>query len=229
MNWHDGLGNISYALIALSYLVTNMLWLRALAIAGLVAESIYFYLVGSASLWVAIGWSMVFLLINAVQLTRLLREMRSSKLLADERFLRNGTLAGLSQLSFHRLMRAGRWKTLPAGTVLTVQQEAVTHLQLLTRGLASVVVDGLTVAHIRPGGIVGEMSLLTGDVASATVTLAEEAHLFELEGSALRRLLQEHDELQAQFHQVLGGELSAKLLALRGKNRFAAGMDAHSG
>jgi CRP-like cAMP-binding protein len=216
MSWNDLLGNVSYLLIACSYLVTNMLWLRVLAIIGLATESLYFCVVGTGSLWVAIGWSVVFLVINASQLARLLREMRATRLSDDERFLKEGTLASLSLLSFRRLMDAGQWQLGTAGQALTVQQADVTQLRVLTHGLAQVQVDGRTVAHIHPGGIVGEMSLLTGEPASATVTLSTDARYFQIDGAALKGLLAEHEDLQAQFHRALGNELSAKVLALRG-------------
>lgn len=217
MLWNDWLGNLSYALIAISYLVTSMLWLRVLAILGLGTEAIYFYVTGSSSLWVAIGWSVVFLAINAAQLFRLLREMLAVRLSADERPLKAGTFAALEPLSFHRLMRAGRWHTLAPGAVLTRQRQPVTHLHALVGGLASVDVDGLPVATIRAGGIVGEMSLLTDGLASATVTVTQQARAFEIARADLERLLHDHEDLRAQFHQALGSELVAKLLELRGR------------
>jgi len=218
MSWNDWLGNVSYALIAVSYLVTRMLWLRTLAILGLAIEAVYFYIAGSSSLWVAIGWSLVFLAINAVQLARLLRELQSLKLLSDERFLKSHTFAPLSLLSFRRLMKAGRWQTLAPGAVLTVQQQPVTHLRVLVDGMASVVVDGMQVATIRAAGIVGEMSLLTGDSASATVTLTQQARVFEIASAELSSLLRGHDDLCAEFHQALGSELVAKVVDLRGRS-----------
>lgn len=219
MTWSDALGNVSYLLIAFSYLVTNMLWLRMLAIVGLVAEAVYFYAAGSGSLWVAIGWSVVFLLINAFQLARLVRELRSARLQGDEKLLKAGTFAAMSLLSFRRLMNAGHWATLPAGTVLTVQNQPVAQLRVLTRGLATVCVDGQPVARIHAGGIVGEMSLLTGSAATATVTLEQEARVFEVEAARLKQLLAAQDELRAEFHQALGSDLAAKVVALRGPAR----------
>lgn len=217
MQWNDWLGNLSYALIAISYLVTRMLWLRVLAILGLGAEAIYFYVTGASSLWVAIGWSVVLLAINAVQLTRLLREMLSVRLSADERLLKAGPFAALSLLSFHRLMKAGRWQTLTPGTVLTRQRRPVTQLHALVGGVAGVDVDGMPVAAIRAGGIVGEMSMLTDGLASATVTVTQQARAFAIVRTDLERLLHEHEDLRAQLHQALGSELVAKLLELRGR------------
>lgn len=216
MTWNDALGNVSYVLIAFSYLVTNMLWLRVLAIVGLVAESVYFYVAGSGSLWVAIGWSVVFLAINTVQLLRLVRERRAAQLHADERLLKDGVFAPLSLQTFRRLMQAGQWHSRAVGTVLTVQHASVAQLFVLAQGSASVVVDGKAVASIHPGGIVGEMSFLTGATASATVTVSQEARIFEVDTAALRSLLASHEELRAQFHQALGADLAGKVLSLRG-------------
>lgn len=216
MGWNDALGNVSYVLIGFSYLVTNMLWLRVLAIVGLVAESVYFYVAGSGSLWVAIGWSAVFLVINGVQLLRLLRERRATQLQPDERLLKDGVFAPLSLPAFRRLMRAGRWQVLPAGAPLTEQLKPVAQLSVLAQGQASVVVDGKLVAGVHAGGIVGEMSFLSGAPASATVTVTQAARVFSVDSATLQALLDRDDELQAQFHRALGAELAGKVLALRG-------------
>ncbi|HRI17529.1 MAG TPA: hypothetical protein PL196_03310 [Burkholderiaceae bacterium] len=164
----DGLGNVSDLPIAVSYLVTNMLRLRALAIAGLASEAAYFYAAGSGSLWMAIGRSLAFLLINAVQLTRLVRELRFTRMSEDEQVLDEASSAPPSMPSFRRPMSAGQWRSVAPGEVLTSRLAPVTHLRMLTRGTASVEVDGRRVAAAHSGGIAGEVSLLRDDVARAT-------------------------------------------------------------
>ncbi len=221
MSWADLFGNLSDALIALSYLMTSMLWLRILATLGLATEAVYFYVVGSTTLWVAIVWSMVFMAINVAQLTRLVRELRSMKLIGSERCLKDKTFLPFSLLSFRRLMKAGRIQTLAAGTLLTVQEAPVTHVRVLVDGMASVVVDGIEVATIRAGGIVGEMSLLTGEAASATVTVTHEARSFEITCDELNDLLFEHEDLSAEFHQSVGSALCAKLVEMRNRGNAA--------
>jgi hypothetical protein len=57
MEWQDWVGHFSYLMLAVSYLVTNMYWLRALAIVALGLEGVYFYFSGDAPLWVGIGWA----------------------------------------------------------------------------------------------------------------------------------------------------------------------------
>ncbi len=45
------------------------------------------------------------------------------------------------------------------------------------------------VARIQPGGFFGEMSLLTGDPRSATVTAATDCELLEIRADAFRRVV----------------------------------------
>jgi CRP-like cAMP-binding protein len=221
MKWHDWIGNLSYILFALSYLVTNMAWLRALAIAGLVAEGIYFYLASETPLWVGIGWALVFTAINVTQLLRLLRERASVHMSAEERKLHTGVFSVLSPVEFNRILRAGTWRSLPVDSVLTQINEPVHHLRVLARGAASVIVNGTHVATIGAGGIVGEMSFLSGRAATATVIVTDAARVFEIAHEALARLLNEHEDMRAPLLRAIGSELLEKISSLR--TEFAEG------
>jgi len=57
-------GHLSYLLIAVSYWLTKMFWLRVVAIVGLSFEILYFYHSGG-DLRTGIGWELIFILINA--------------------------------------------------------------------------------------------------------------------------------------------------------------------
>ena len=47
-----------------------------------------------------------------------------------------------------------------------------------------------------------------------------------LMGNGMRHLLHKHEDLRAEFHQALGSELSAKVLALRGNGARGSHADA---
>ena len=59
-NWP---GHLSYVLIAISYWLTDMFWLRAVAVIGLSLEILYFWLSGG-DLRTGIGWDLIFIAIN---------------------------------------------------------------------------------------------------------------------------------------------------------------------
>jgi CRP-like cAMP-binding protein len=221
MKWHDWIGNLSYILFALSYTVTNMTWLRVLAMAGLVAEGIYFYLASETPLWVGIGWALVFTAINATQLFRLLREKTSVRLSDEERKLHTGVFSVLSPVEFNRILRAGTWRPLQVDSVLTLIDQPVHHLRVLASGAASVIVNGTHVATIGAGGIVGEMSFLSGRAATATVIVTDAARVFEIAHEALTRLLDEHEDMRAPVMRAIGSELLEKINSLR--TEFAEG------
>ncbi|MCW5729434.1 MAG: mechanosensitive ion channel family protein [Alphaproteobacteria bacterium] len=69
-------------------------------------------------------------------------------------------------------------------------------------------------ARIEPGGVFGEMSLLTGQPRSADVVCLTEALLYEVDGAALGPILQRRPELALL--------LSAKVARRVGRNEVAA-------
>jgi hypothetical protein len=60
-------GHVAYMMLALSYVLTNMYWLRILAVVSMILEIIYFMYSGG-DLMTGIVWTVVFICINAYQL-----------------------------------------------------------------------------------------------------------------------------------------------------------------
>src|SRR4051794_10342722 len=83
-NWDAVPGHIAYAIIAISYLLTNIFWLRLAAVVGIAFEIVYFLLSGSP-VWTSIVWDTAFIIINVAQVGRLLSDRLSLKLTADQR------------------------------------------------------------------------------------------------------------------------------------------------
>lgn len=94
---------------------------------------------------------------------------------------------------------------------------------MLTHAAAGAEVDGTSTLAGRSGGIVGAMSLLRDDVASATVTVRRETPLFEIDVASSGRLLASQDELLVQLLPALGSEIASKIVALRGGTAAQSG------
>lgn len=211
LRWQDWAGHASYLILAFSYLVTSMLWLRLLTLVGLTLESAYFFLGSDSPLWVGMGWNGTFFLINVVQVGLLLHAHARTRLGEEERLLHQGLFADLEPVEFKRLVATGHWSELSAGALLTRQGEPVDRLRVLTRGLAQVEVDGKPIALLQPGAFVGEMSLIAGVGASATVTALEPVRVFELPRQSLERLLDRDEGLRGAMHRAIGRDLVQKL------------------
>jgi hypothetical protein len=82
--WGDAAGHISYLIIAISYWLTNIYWLRVTAVVGLAFEVAYFVIVSDA-LYTGIAWDLIFIAINLFHMLRLTHERLRLRLAADDR------------------------------------------------------------------------------------------------------------------------------------------------
>ena len=101
--------------------------------------------------------------------------------------------------------RIVRFKT---GTVLMRQGDEASSMFIILEGAANVVVDAPgrdshEVAVLATGDVVGEMSLMTGDRRSATVTALTTVKALEITKEAMAELLQKSPELLQNFSEVL--------------------------
>jgi hypothetical protein len=193
-----------------SYLVKDILWLRALTVvAGLVLLAYYFLL--PTPLWAAVAWNVVFLAINLRQIRILVLERRPVHLRPDEMRLYQLAFRRLSPREFVRLLAVGRWGSFEAGQHIVRRGEPLRELSILASGRVRVEVDGRTAAELRPGCFVGEMSFVSGKDPNADVVTSEPTRTVTWGKDALRTLLSADTQLRAAVQQVIGEDLVAKL------------------
>lgn len=77
----------------------------------------------------------------------------------------------------------------PAGSVLTRQGTPGTQCFVIVQGEATATLDGIWLARLGPGDVVGEMALLDDQPRSATVVADSELRLLVLTRDGLERLL----------------------------------------
>jgi hypothetical protein len=211
MLWSDVPGHVSYAIVAVSYWLTNIFWLRVTAVVGLALEIVYFRMAGGDGLHVGIGWDVVFILINLWQIYRLVAQRRALASLAEVDMLRQGPFAGLESGRLAQLLAAGSWQDFPADARLTVEGEPVGHLILICRGRAAVEAGSERIATLHGGAFVGEMAFLSGNPASATVTVEEPIHAFVFDVAKLSALARSNDAIAGDVHRAVGRDLARKL------------------
>jgi hypothetical protein len=212
--WQDWAGNFCYLILAISYLVVNIFWLRLLAIVALGLEGVYFYFASEPPLWVGIGWAFVFVAINVVQLLRLTHERYRIRHSEQERMLRKGLFRDLNTVGFNRLLGIGRWRDVDDGTVLTRENQPVEEIVLIAEGGAEVEVGGRLVATLQSGSFCGEMSFLTKENASATVVTTGSCRVFAVNKEKLTTLLEKDNDIKTAIHGVIGRDLAYKLKAV---------------
>ncbi|GAB0494125.1 hypothetical protein MMPV_005415 [Pyropia vietnamensis] len=160
------LGNASFVLVALSFLSSDMLTLRALNISASVMMLAFNAFALERPVWLALRWGALFVAINAVHIGVLLRERTAGLAMpgvardAYDRFFRGG---GMCERAFMRLVDAGAVVQLRRGDQLTAEGEPNGSLWLVTDGAVRVVVEGVVVARgLTAGSWVGERGFLRG-------------------------------------------------------------------
>lgn len=206
----DLAGHVSYVMIAISYYATNIYWLRVLAVIGLLFEILYFTLSGVA-MYTGIAWGVVFILINVYQIHRLIRERINLRRMGDVVLLRQGAFAGLDDAQLSRLVTAGSWRNIEPASRLTRQGKPVDELVLLCTGSASVQVDDRTVANLQAGSLCGEMAFISGEPASATVTVHQPVRAFVFDIRKLRTLVGDDELVASAIHHAIGRDLTQKV------------------
>ncbi|MEO8669410.1 MAG: cyclic nucleotide-binding domain-containing protein [Bauldia sp.] len=201
-------GHLSYILLIVSMLMSQLWLLRVLAISsGLVGVFYFAAILGDP---VAGFWELLLILANLFQLLLTAWRDRVSRFTADEMVLRASVVPGLPPSDVRRLLKACAYRELPPGAILTEEGKAVTALTFLVSGAVDIRVGGATVAHCGPGQFVGEMGVANNEPATATALAATPLRCFAFEAVAFRRLLSRD--------RVIGQELDmAFRLGLREK------------
>ncbi|MGE3993585.1 cyclic nucleotide-binding domain-containing protein [Pseudorhodoplanes sp.] len=206
-NWP---GHLSYVLIAISYWLTEIFWLRVVAVVGLALEIVYFLLSGG-DLRTGIGWDLVFIMINLYQLSRLVQDRLSLRLPENDRALLRRALTGLNDWQIVRLLNAGALCDLPTGTRLAEENQALEKLYFLCAGRVGVTIGGRDVSELEEGNFVGEVAFLTERPATATVIAKTECRALAFDSDKLKRFFQNETEVAGLIYQLIGRELAHKI------------------
>ena len=123
-------------------------------------------------------------------------------------------LSELTSEDLDWLFAAGQEQQVKADAEIIVEGQYPDALVFVLQGLLGIRSEALgdsVLQHRGPGEILGEMSLLEGKPASATVWAVEDSLLLTLPVDVLRRELDENPHLAARFYWALGRIVSGRL------------------
>ena len=206
-NWP---GHLSYVLIAISYWLTDIFWLRTVAVIGLSLEILYFWFSGG-DLRAGIGWDLIFIAINLYQIYRLVKDRLSLRLPEADRDLLRGVLRGLDDAQIARLLHAGAFLDLAAGTTLAEENRPLQKIYFICSGRVRVTISGREVSHLERGNFVGEVAFLTEMPATATVITEDEVRALAFDRARLKQFFDNDADVAGIIYQLLGRELAGKI------------------
>ncbi len=131
----------------------------------------------------------------------------------EEREMLENKFPDVSKIAARRLFNAGLWMDVPPQTCLMREGESHGVLIYLARGTADVYARGRHIATALPGCFLGEMTVLEGVPATATVTLSVPARIFRIDADKLHRLCRRNPEFRLQLEKSLSSDMRMKLVA----------------
>ena len=205
------LGGIAFALLAASYLVVTAAQMRLVAMAAFLLGALGVIFAGDDLHWPLVPILMGLASINAIQYLRHRRIATGNALSVQEQALRAWLFPTLGDADFQQLLKVSQRSFPTAGTFLVTQGEHLDHLYIIIQGTAHVVANGMVVASLHDGNLVGEVSFFRDDVATASVVAQTELSVLAIERGQLRKLMRESEALQRALHESIGRDLGFKL------------------
>jgi CRP-like cAMP-binding protein len=212
----DVLLHFAAAALVLSVLAGQMRRMRLLALGAGVLALAGFAVAGSA---IGMAWSAIFAAASAVQLA-LMRARAKGGLAHDEEREMFAQIIRIEEPAQQRRLRdVLRWVDVSAGESLMQQGQADPHLIYVARGHAEIERDGQGIGECGPEDFLGEMSLVSGETASATVRAREDMRVAYFDRDSLIQLTRSVPEIARAVDAALNRSLAAKLVRM---NRAAA-------
>lgn len=209
------LGNLAFILVACSFMVKDILWLRLISVSASLCSIVYNYNVASLPLWVPIGWNSFFISLNLYHVIKIIHGNRSIHLTDKESELYRLMFSSLNLIEFSKLIRTGEWKNAEVGEILVQEKQLMTDLFLIFNGAVEIFVGDKKVNELKDGQFIGEMSFLSNEAASASVKVLHPTEYIKWNQKNLKELMKRNPSIIYSLQAAMGTQLSQ---ALKNKN-----------
>ena len=205
-------GHLAFGLIAFSFLVKDIFWLRIVSILASLFSVFYNYLIPLEPMWLAINWNFIFIAVNLYHIAVILYEKREVKMDAKNQELYDTLFSEMTPVEYLKISRAAKWEMVKSGERIITQGMPVPDLYLIYNGTVDVIVDNEQIAELKDGEFVGEMSFLTEKVATATCKVKYDAQCLVWKQKEFKELLKRNPSLYFTIQSVLSSQVSDKLV-----------------
>ena len=205
-------GHLAFGLIAFSFLVKDIFWLRIVSIIASLFSVFYNYVIPLEPMWLAINWNFIFIAVNIYHIAIILYEKREVKMDDKNQELYDTLFSEMTPVEYLKISRAAKWELVKSGQRIITQGMPVPDLYLIYNGTVDVLVDNEQIAQLKDGEFVGEMSFLIEKVATATCKVKYDAQCLVWKQREFKELLKRNPSLYFTIQSVLSAQVSDKLV-----------------
>ena len=206
-------GHLAFGLIAFSFLVKDILYLRLVSILASAFSIFYNWVIPLEPMWIAIGWNLVFISLNLYHVAVIIYEKRPVQMSDKHRELYETMFKDMTPVEFLKITKIADWIHFKEGEVITQERHKVETLNLIYNGTVDVKVSGKKVAELKDGQFVGEMSFLTEKQATATCVVKHDSELLVWPQKEFKELLKRNPSLYFTIQGLLSAQVSSALVS----------------
>ena len=206
-------GHLAFGLIAFSYLVKDIMYLRILSIVASLFGMFFNYTVPAEPMWLPIGWNGLFVLVNLYHISVLLYEKRPINMDDKNTELYETLFKELTPVEYLKISKAAQWQHYEPNEKIIRQGTLVADLVLIYNGTVEVEVGDKIVAELRDGQFVGEMSFLTEKPATASCVVKHPTECLVWKQREFKELLKRNPSLYFTIQSLLSAQVSSNLVS----------------
>lgn len=211
MSFIDIFGNLAFILVACSFMVKDILWLRSLSIIASVCSILYNFNVAATPLLVPIFWNFFFISLNIYHIIKIIYGNRKIHLNKKEEELYHLSFSSLNLQEFARLISLAKWKKVRAGEIIIKENQLMDELMMIYSGRVDILANDKKVNELKDGQFIGEMSFISGLPASATVVASFETELVAWNQRDLKELKTKNPSLIYSLQGAMAYQLTSIL------------------
>ena len=212
MNIATVAGHLAFGLIAFSFLVKDILYLRVVSVVASLFSVMYNYFIPIEPMWLPIGWNLVFVSLNLYHIAVIFYEKRPIKMNPKDKELYEALFKDLSPVEYLKVTKIAKWKKFKGGHHLIKSDKQVKRLILIYNGTVDIAVKGKKVAELKDGQFVGEMSFLTERPATADCIVKYDTECLVWSQHEFKSLLKRNPSLYFSIQSLLSAQVSDALV-----------------
>ena len=206
-------GHLAFGLIAFSFLVKDILWLRIVSIVASLFSVFYNWVIPVEPMWIPIGWNFVFVALNLYHIAVIMYEKRPVDMSPKHKELYETMFKNMTPVEFLKITKIADWIHFKTKESITQKGHTVPTLNLIYNGTVDVIVDDKKVAELKDGQFVGEMSFLTEKPATATCVVKHDTECLVWKQEQFKDLLKRNPSLYFTIQSLLSAQVSSALVS----------------
>ena len=139
-------GHLAFGLIAFSFLVKDILWLRIVSILASLFSVFYNWVIPAEPMWIPIGWNFVFVLLNLYHIAIIIYEKRPVDMSPKHKELYETMFKNMTPVEFLKITKIADWVQFKSNELITQKGHSVPTLNLIYNGTVDVLVEDKKVA-----------------------------------------------------------------------------------